>query len=153
MDTSRNRGGTATNMKDLRKALRAFMLADSTISAAVGGQRIYASILPQGQTAPSIVQNLVSDSSDYNMVRRSGLGLARMQIDCWAQQPEDCVSLAGLVVDRLSGHRGVIAYGSSSPPDSVDVQAIFHDQGHDDYDTTARLHTRRHDFIIWFTQY
>lgn len=137
-------------MKDIRPALRAFLLADGDVSSAVGASRIYPGTLPQGVTLPSIVQNLITEGSDYHMQGDSGLMQARIQVDSWALTQDLAVSLAALVYDRLSGHRGTIAFGSNSPQETIVVQGVFHDQGRDDYDATAKLHSRRRDFLFWY---
>jgi Protein of unknown function (DUF3168) len=142
-------------MKDIRAGLRALLIGDATILATVGGNpspRIYPGVLPQGQTQTSIVQNLITEGSDYHMQGGSGLGQARVQIDCWATTQDAAVALANMVFDRLSGHRGTILFGSNSPQDEVVVQGIFHDQGRDDFDSVAKLHTRRRDYLIWYSE-
>jgi len=142
-------------MKDIRLAIRSLLTGDPAIAAiiTVGGiSRVYPGTLPQGTTLPSVVQNLITESSDYHLIGPSYLGQSRMQIDCWAQLPDDAVLLADLVLDKLSGYSGVTAVGSSSPQDTIDVEAIFHDQGRDDFDATAKMYTRRRDYLIWFRQ-
>ena len=50
-----------------------------------------------------------------------------MQIECASRPRGDgSVSLADAVHDLLSGFRGVVEYGSNSPPDFVKFQGIFH---------------------------
>lgn len=139
-------------MKDIRGALRSFLLADATISGLVGGTRIYPGIVPQGITATSIVQNLISEGSDLTMDGRSGLGAARVQVDCWALSQNDAVVLANLVFDRLAGHRGTITFGSNSPQDDVVVFGIIHEQGRDDYDPVALKHRRSRDYTVWYSE-
>lgn len=143
-------------MKDVRKAIRAFLLGDAAISTLVGGSRIYPGILPQGvaQTSvvPAVVQNLVTESSDYHMQGGSGLGQARIQVDAWAQSADAAVELANLVYDRLSGSKGTIEFGTNSPLENVVVQGVFQDQGRDDYDATSKLHTRRRDYMVWYSE-
>lgn len=137
-------------MKDIRSALRAILLGDSTISTAIDASRIYPGILPQGVTQQSIVYTIVGEDSDYNMQGSSHLARDRIQLDCWAQTVDAAVVLANLVKDELSGFRGTVSYGSNSPQDSVVIHAVFHDQGRDEYDSTAKLHARRRDYFIWY---
>jgi hypothetical protein len=142
-------------MKDIRPALRAFLLADVAVSAAIttgGVSRLYPGVLPQGIAEPSIVQNLITEGSDYHMQGDSGLMQVRVQIDCWALTQDLAVSLANLVFDRLSGHSGTIAFGSNSPQDSIVVRGVFHDTGRDDFDQLAKLHSRRRDYLIWYAE-
>lgn len=137
-------------MKDIRPALRAILLGDATISAAIGAVRIYPSVLPQGIIQQSIVYTLIGEDSDYHMQGSSQLAQDRIQLDCWAQTIDAAVALANLVKDELSGFRGTVSYGSNSPQDSVVILAIFHEQGRDEYDSTAKLHARRRDYFIWY---
>lgn len=140
-------------IRDIRPALRAYLLADADVSEAVGENRIYPSTLPQKEpTLPAVVLNLVTETTDYHMQGPSGLVQARYQVDCWARTPDDAVDLAALVKDRLSGLRGAILASSSSPSDEVEVRGLFADQGSDDYDSVADLYTRRRDYLIWYTE-
>jgi hypothetical protein len=142
-------------MKDVRAATRAILIADPAVAAAVstgeasGVYRIYPAILPQGVSAPSVVQNLVTEDMGYDMQGDISLMVARTQLDAWATTPDAAVSLAGKVFEAMSGYAGLVVYGSNSPQDSMIVQAIFHDQGRDDYDSTMKMHVRRRDYLIW----
>lgn len=137
-------------MKDIRPALRALLLGDGSISALVGGSRIYPGIMPQGITATSIVQNLITEGTAYHMQGDDGLMQARIQVDCWALTQDAAVALANLVFDRLSGYRGVVLFGSNSPQESIVMRGVFHDQGRDDYDDIAKLHRRSRDYLFWY---
>ena len=137
-------------MKDIRLALRSILLSDVDVSTAVGGSRIFPSVLPQGVVDPSVVYNTVTEASDYHMNGPSGLAQDRIQVDCWAQRSDQAVELANLVRDRLSGFSGTVSVGSQSPQDQIIVRGIFHDQGRDDYDALAKLHTRRRDYMVWY---
>jgi hypothetical protein len=142
-------------MKDIRGALRAFLLSDAGINALVttgSVSRIYPGIVPQGITQTSIVQNLITEASDMTMDGPSGLGEARVQLDCWALTQDAAVALANLVMDRLNGHRGTIAFGTGSPQEEILLKGVFHDQGRDDYDDVRKMFTRRRDYIIHYSE-
>jgi hypothetical protein len=143
-------------MKDVRPAIRAILLADPLVNAAVtsGGTqpRIYPVILPQGITAPSLVQNLISETTGYHMQGDDGLMTSRTQIDAWATNPDDAVHLAGLVFDCLSGYTGIVAFGSNSPQSNMTVRGIFQDQGRDEYDSDSKMHVRHRDFMVWYVE-
>lgn len=132
------------------------LLADAAVLAAVTTgdspdvRRIYPAILPQGITAPSIVQNLITEGIGYFMQGDDALMQARVQLDAWALTQDLAVSLAGKVFDRMSGFSGTVVYGSNSPQDSIVVQAVFHNQGRDDYDDGSKMFVRRRDYILWF---
>jgi hypothetical protein len=133
-------------MKDIRPALRAYLLADPTISSLVGGVRVHSSRMPQNQVAPSIVYAKVSEVGDYNMAGDSGLGQVRMQVDSWAQSNDAATQLANAVYDRLSGFRNTITFDSNS----LDVKGTFLTLGREDYDSTMQMFRVSRDFIIWY---
>jgi hypothetical protein len=140
---------------DIRGALRERLLGDSTISTLVGATRIYPGIVPQGisqigTSQPSLVQNLITEQTDYHMAGPSGLVSMRVQIDAWAKTPDEAVNLANRVKDRLSGFSGTITWGDSTPQNSVAIQGIFAENGRDGYDDVAKMHRRGRDFIVWY---
>jgi hypothetical protein len=143
-------------MKDIRSAVRDILMSDAAVLAAVttgnspDKPRIYPGTLPQGVTAPSIVQNIITEDVGYVMSRDDGLMLTRLQLDAWAKTPDEAVALGGLVFDCLTGFSGTVSYGSNSPQTDVVVRAIFHDQGRDDYDATAQKYSRRRDYMVWY---
>lgn len=137
-------------MKDIRPALRSFLLGDPTVSSLVGGVRIHAVRLPQGQRNPSIVYNRVSEGADYTNDGDSGLTQARIQVDAWATHQDSAVELADAVYNRLTGHRGTVAFGSGSPQDEIAVRGVFLQQGREDYDSTAELYRMSRDYLVWY---
>jgi hypothetical protein len=130
------------SIADLRPALRAFLLADAPISAAVGGARIFPVVLQQGERGASLVYNLVSEATDYHLRGPSGLVQVRMQIDAYAPTPNDAWNLAGLVKGRLSGYRGLMG--------SITVQGVFADVARADYHDGPKLHRVNRDFMIHY---
>jgi hypothetical protein len=140
-------------VKDIRPALRSFLLADAAISTAVAGARVYSARLPQGQRLASIVYTRVSGIGDYHMQGASGLGRPRFQIDAWAPLQDDATALANLVKDRIDGFRGVMADDASPPAVTpVTVQGAFQVDEREDYDATVELHRVSRDFEIWFEE-
>lgn len=126
--------------KDIRPALRAFLLADATVSATVGGARIFPIRIPQGIKAASLVLNEISGEGDHHNEGASGLVRVRMQIAAWAPHnpalPAEDVSHALFlaVKDVLDGFgRGVMGSG----PAAVNVQGVFIDSWRDVEDTEA----------------
>jgi hypothetical protein len=132
------------SLADIRPALRTFLLADSALSAAVGGARIYPGQLPQGQRLASIVYNEISDIGDHTMQGASGLARPRFQIDAWAKTADAASALALLVKERMDGASGV--WGS------VKVQGAFFDTGRDVYDADAELYGKSRDYVIFFEE-
>jgi HK97 gp10 family phage protein len=95
-------------LADIRPALRAFLLADPIVSIAVGGERIYPTVLPQGIKSPSLVYNVISEVTDHTTEGASGLVMVRMQVDAYAAMHagEPVVSSAQARVAKLTGKLG-----------------------------------------------
>lgn len=139
-------------LADLRVGLRAWLLDDATISAAVGGTRIYPIKLPQGQMLASIVYSRISGQGDHHMEGPSGLNRARVQIDCWASTVDAADLLARQVKERIDGYRGSILWGEDSPAEAIVVQGIFFDGEREDWDDAAQMYRASKDYIVWFAE-
>lgn len=133
-------------MKDIRPALRSFLLGSPEIAAVVVA-RIYPGMLPQGTTGTSVVYNRVSGAGDYHMQGLSGFAKHRFQIDAWAPTAEVASSLADLIRDRIDGYQGPM--GADSPP-TIEVQGVFMVDQREDYDDAAKLHRMSRDYFIVF---
>ncbi|MFZ5736312.1 MAG: tail completion protein gp17 [Pseudomonadota bacterium] len=131
-------------MKDIRPALRAFMLGDAAIASRVL-TRIYPLKLPQGVTGDSIVYTRVSAISGHSMAGRDGLARVRMQIDAWATTGDAAASLANLIKDRIDGYKGTMGAGDAA----VMVGGVFFDGERDDHDDAAKLYRTSRDYRIW----
>ena len=137
---------------DLRVGLRAYLLDDAAISAAVGGARIYPIQLPQGQKLASIVYARIYGQGDHHMVGPSGLNRVRVQVDCWAMTADVADLLARQVKERLDGYRGAMLWGDESPADAIVVQGIFYDSEREDWDDAAQMYRSSKDYIVWFAE-
>jgi len=133
-------------MKDIRPAIRSFLLGDPTVSALVGGFRIHNIRLPQGQVDPSLVLNRVSETADYTMKEDSSLSSVRMQCDSWAQTADQANDLASATRDRLSGYRGPMVANS----EAVEVRGVFVVSELDGYDDVTKLYRLSRDFNVWY---
>ena len=133
-------------MKDLRPALRDFLLADPSINTAVGGSRIHPVILPQGVVAASIVYNRISGLGGHTMAGPMPITRPRYQLDAYASTPGEANTLADMIKQRLDGYSGFMGTG----PQTIKVNGVFYDGEHDEYDPDAKMHRVRRDYFIWF---
>jgi|SRR5262245_22437449 len=133
-------------MKDIRPAIHDFLLGDPTVNALVGGFRIHSVRLPQGQVAPSLVFNRVSETADYTMKEDSGLSSIRIQFDSWAQTADQANELASATRDRLSGYRGPMVGNS----EAIEVRGIFVVSELDSYDDVTKLYRISRDYNLWY---
>ena len=131
-------------IKDLRPALRAFLLADTAIAAVVA-VRIFPSVLPQGVSATSLVYHRVSGFGDHHMEGPSGYAVGRWQIAAWSESLDTAEALANLVKYRLDGYRG----GMGSGGQAVKVQGAFYESDNPPaYDAARRLYSVGRDYMI-----
>lgn len=133
-------------MKDIRPALRTFLLSDATVNSLVGGERIHHIRLPQDQLEPSVVYNKVSELAQYNMEGDSGMLQTRMQFDAWAQTASQATELANAVYDKLTGAKGAMPGNN----ETVNVRGIFSFNGRDDFDEIAKLYRVSRDYMVWY---
>jgi hypothetical protein len=132
-------------MKDLRPALRTYLLDDPAIAAVVDN-RVFVSIIPQGETRASIVVSLISGRGDHHMEGASGLARPRLQIDAWAPDADVATALGNAVRDRIDGFSGVMGEGDAA----VAVQGVFLADERDGYDDTTKLHRLGRDYFVNF---
>lgn len=135
-------------IKDIRTALRGFVLADTTVASIVG-TRMFPRVLPQGVRDPAIVYNRVSMLGDHHMQGASGLVEVRMQIDAWAETADDAYELAVAVKQRIDGYRGEMQ-SVASPPEVVFVQGVFFANARDDYDSNRQLYRESWDYMLHY---
>jgi uncharacterized protein DUF3168 len=139
-------------LADIRPALRAYLLADATIATAVGGARVFPTVMPQGVQATSIVYNVISEVTDHHTQGPSGLVMVRVQIDAYALTTDAADSLARAVKERIDGTSGLWTYGSDSPQDAVTVQGVFAETARTDYQADPILFRSSRDYMIHFSE-
>ncbi|MBR1193236.1 DUF3168 domain-containing protein [Bradyrhizobium sp. AUGA SZCCT0160] len=130
-------------MKDIRPALREFLLGDANISALVV-TRVFPIVLPQGVKLASVVYNRISGAGDYDMQASTGYVRPRFQIAAWAPGADAAVTLAGRLKDRLDGYRGVMGSGGSA----VTVQGVFMADEREMFDDAVQMYGVMRDWFI-----
>ncbi len=132
-----------TTLADPGAAWRAILLADAAVLAAVV-DRIFPAILPQNERRQSVTYVEVSGQGDHHMQGPSGLATTRVQLNAWADNPDDAYDLGLKVKAALDGYSGTIA--------GVAIQGVFFDSARDLYDDAAKLYARSIDFMTWFAE-
>jgi Protein of unknown function (DUF3168) len=138
-------------MKDIRRAIYALLNGDPTVNSLSGG-RIYPVRLKQGVRDPSVVYHRITGLFDYQMNGPSGLVQNIMQIDSVATGNDAATTLANAVHDVLTGFRGDVPVGSSSPQESIFVHGIFQTNDRDAFDNITEMFAVQRDFQIWYTE-
>jgi Protein of unknown function (DUF3168) len=137
-------------LKDIRPALRRFLLDDAAVSALVGGSRIFPIRLTEGEKRTSLVYHRISELTDYHLLGPSGLEQARFQLDALAQTSAAASELSDAVQDRLSGASGTVTFGSNSPEDFVEFRGVFKVHAREEFDGEAELFRMSRDYLIWY---
>lgn len=133
-------------VKDLRPALRAYLLADAAIAAQVGA-RVFPSFLPQGIVAPSIVYHRISGFGDHTMQGPSGYTVSRVQVTAFAQALDTAEAIANLVKARLDGYRGTMGAGLAA----VKVQGVFYETDNPPtFDDARKIYGAGRDYMVHF---
>lgn len=127
--------------------LTAFLKADPTIAAAVGG-RVFPNIVPQGSTFPALSYNQVSGVRLYDINDGpTGRAMPRITINSWAERYLAVRQLADAVRQRLNGFRGVTG--------STFISRITLDNEFDTFEEEAGqsgIHRVVQDYIISFVE-
>lgn len=90
----------------MEEELRALLTGSAAVTAIAPAGRINWGTHPQGAGLPGIVLNVVSGAERYTMQGPDGLSVARVQVDCWAQDYGQAKGLSRAVLAALSGYRG-----------------------------------------------
>lgn len=132
---------------DLRPGLRAFLLADASVSGLVV-DRIYPLVLKQGERRDSIVYQTISATGDHNNQGPSGLASPRIQITSWSDDVDRSNALGRVVRDRLDGYAGIMGSGVNA----ITVRGVFFEDERDLYDDALTLYGTSQDYFIWFAE-
>jgi hypothetical protein len=130
-------------LKDIRKALRAFVTANGGV-AALAGVRMFPVKLPQGENRDSIVFNEISGIGDHHNEGASGLVTVRMQIGCWSQTADGAHVLFLAVKEAIDGYRGLMG--------DISVQGVFIDGWRDIDDTMGNMRGKISDYKIVYAE-
>ena len=111
-------------MTDIGKAIFARAGIHAGLSALIGS-RMYPVEAPQKTAIPYVTYQVISPVRDHAM-SADGLGLPRVQFDCWAKNRADAMDVRDQILacfDRWSGIAGGITVDSSvCENDGMDVQ-------------------------------
>ncbi len=112
--------------------------------AATGG---YLQVLPKDLKLPSWTHQMITEEAAYTFLNVVDLRRRRVQIDCYADDPDDCVALANAIDAVLSGYHGTL-----TDADSTVVQGIFQSTAIDFFDAASRSFRRALEYDVWFNQ-
>ena len=125
-------------------SLRTFLLADPTVSALVGGERIHPVLLPQGASEASVSYRRISGRGVHGTEGRLNLNGPRVQIDAYSRSADEASELADAIRDRIDGYRGTVGL--------VRFKGIFLANEQDLFDADVKMHRVSRDYFVWFSE-
>lgn len=129
----------------MEAGLNAHLLADAGVSA-IAAARIFPVNLPEEIGGPSVTYRVISNIEDYTLDGSTGMMLARIQIDAWAEVYGDAKQLAKAVHDALNDFTGTF-------PDGTAVENVWlANAATDGFDADARLYRVQADFRLIYSQ-
>lgn len=87
------------------EALHALLVADTAISARVGG-RVFWGMATQGAALPALVLTIVSGADTPHLTGTDGLWRYRVQVDCYGLDRPSARLLSRDVISLLNGYAG-----------------------------------------------
>jgi hypothetical protein len=125
--------------------LISYILADAGVGALVD-DRVHGVVRPQGSALPAVTLTRISGGPEYADDGDAGIGMTRMQIDCWSETYTGAKQLQAAVFDRLSAVRDVTQGATTfiyiTLEDARDLQETG--SGQSEY-----LHRVSLDFMVW----
>jgi hypothetical protein len=115
-------------MATTEENFRAFLLADTAIAAVVG-QRVNYNHVPQSKDPPYIFYQQSGANDDGALGDSPGTPNRPVYaIECWAELPEQAITLKNLVQGKIHKYRGAFGAAGST------VQGIFAADVSDEYE-------------------
>lgn len=76
------------------------LISDATLTGFVG-DRIWPSHASEGSASPFIVYNAVFHEGIYSLEGRANMSRARLQVDCYANDPDTAAEIAEAVIEAI----------------------------------------------------
>lgn len=120
----------------------------------LAGGRVYAMRAPQNSVTPFIVFQRIDSSRWRHINGPDGFNQASIQVDCYASGYYAAKDLGASVETLLDGFRGLVYYGTTSPPSHVRIAGISLQQDMDILDETAApvLYRNSATFLVTYSQ-
>lgn len=80
--------------------VRTYLIGNAGVAALIG-DRCYPVELPQGATVPAVTYQRVFGTEGITHDGPSGLGRARLQLDCWADTYSEAVGVSHAITSAL----------------------------------------------------
>lgn len=150
------------NVLDIEAAVRALLVADTTVYNYVHGRligapgvttvgdRIYPDQVEQGSLMPAIVYFEVSERK-AETANGPGISTVRLQLDCYAATRTEALSVIGAVDSCLCPRRDTGLFNrivTLNDGSRVNVQAVRPDIRRSSFEQATKLHRRGRDYFV-----
>lgn len=129
----------------MEEALRAGLLADAGMAARVG-TRVTWVRRPQASALPAVTLQVISAERDRSQAGQTGLGMVRVQADCWGATYEDAKRTAREVEHAALALSRTTRAGVRFQTIVVDSERDGFDAGEDGRTDTFRTTL---DLLVW----
>ena len=132
--------------------VRALLLADPAVSAAVGGSRIYPLIRPQGSALPAITYQRVSRIriDPLRVPADAQVQNARLQMDCWAATYGDGEGPRGRRAERPG--RATSCWRPAPPPTLRAIAALPDERDLYESEPAPPVYRVSADYSVWWDE-
>lgn len=130
----------------IESAIRSILIADTTVSGLVG-TRVYTGTMPQRATFPLITLKKVDKLSDMTLSDAVGPNVLRVQADCWADDVDECRTLAVAVngSDDQSSPGPLHGYGGISEGEHIKLLRLLVERS-TEYEPETKLYRVSADY-------
>jgi len=97
----------------VHEAFRQLCIDDTTVQGLVDS-RLTMNVAPQGQEFPYVVMTVIDDVPFHHMTAASGVAIARMQVDCYAEVHSGAHDVADAIREATDGFRGTVTANSGT---------------------------------------
>lgn len=132
-------------MADIRTALHSILSAAATLTARVGSgsdARIWRGKIQQNPELDSIAFEVFDSDVDFTHQGRTGLKQIYLIVDAFSQTGAGASSLQGAIEAVLAGYVGTVG--------SIQVQGIFPEREHDQYDQSVKSFRCSQVYRLWY---
>lgn len=128
-------------MAGIAPGIRLALLANGTVSAAVGASRVYFTMLPQEPTYPAITIELISGDPSNTLTAPGTLVWSRVRINAWGKTFAAANALALQVEAALNGQTATVT--------GLVICSCVADGMRSFYEPAVEAHYASQDYRIW----
>lgn len=130
------------------------ILKDITEVGGPSAPRVFVGMAPQNAARPYIVYQESDAVRTRSINTQDCIAGTYIQVDCYDDLPFGASRLGNIVEETLVDYRGVVAYGTNSPRDTVRIAGVSFQNGANLVDQTQKpfLHRSYAVYLVTYEQ-